>query len=343
MKKNTIYTTIHSYYIQTNAYSKNRYILSIIIATLGLIVGNQQVAHSQQAVQWTQYMYNQTSFNPAYVGSKEGINLEGAFRAQWLGLEGRPLTQSIGVHLPIPLFRSGFGVNVVNDMLGAARNTSIYINYAYRLRLGTGSTLAIGLKAGVIQHNLNGSELRTPSGTYIDGGIDHNDNLIPINSDSYFTPDLGLGVHLTIGRGYAGVAVQHLLEPSSTLIQYKRHIFVNGGYDFFIGNNIVLSPSLLFKSDLQNHQADVGAWLTYDNTFKAGAAFRGLQPDSFDAVALMAGVHIGRQWMLTYSYDIGISDLRSFISGSHEIVIHYQLKNILPAKGGKTRYNPRFL
>ncbi|WP_455423520.1 type IX secretion system membrane protein PorP/SprF, partial [Aquimarina mytili] len=46
--------------------------------------------HAQQDAQYTQYMYNTISVNPAYAGSRGVMSIMGLHRSQWVGLDGAP-------------------------------------------------------------------------------------------------------------------------------------------------------------------------------------------------------------------------------------------------------------
>ncbi|CAN0592863.1 unnamed protein product, partial [Ectocarpus sp. 12 AP-2014] len=48
------------------------------------------VVHGQKEPQYTQYMYNIGSFNPAYVGTVETPELTALYRAQWIDIPGAP-------------------------------------------------------------------------------------------------------------------------------------------------------------------------------------------------------------------------------------------------------------
>ena len=55
---------------------------------------------AQKEPQYTQYMYNIGSFNPAYVGSVEDPEVTGLYRAQWIDIPGAPTTPTTphGLH-----------------------------------------------------------------------------------------------------------------------------------------------------------------------------------------------------------------------------------------------------
>ncbi|MGA9589787.1 MAG: type IX secretion system membrane protein PorP/SprF, partial [Salegentibacter sp.] len=73
---------------------KKRYLYILIVLVASSTYG-------QQLPQFTQYMYNTISINPAYAGSRDGFSLTLLNRNQWVGLEGAPVTQTLSVNSPL--------------------------------------------------------------------------------------------------------------------------------------------------------------------------------------------------------------------------------------------------
>ena len=46
---------------------------------------------AQQDAMFSHYMFNLQSINPAYVGSREVLNVMTVHRSQWLGFKGSPI------------------------------------------------------------------------------------------------------------------------------------------------------------------------------------------------------------------------------------------------------------
>lgn len=320
-------------------------------AFLILLVAIGINAHAQQLPQFSQYGFTGLVYNPAYCGSRDGINIETAFRAQWVGLPERPLTQSIGAHLPMPVINSGAGVVVINDMLGLERKTAIYANYAYARQIGKRNILAAGIQVGMLQAGWQGNRFISPEGEYGGGIINHNDNLIPTGTQASAAVNMNVGLLYRAGNLTTGLAVMNLLEPENNFtwadnrvsVTNTRHYLLNFAYNFEINRIITLLPSVLMKTDMVKYQIDAGAILTYDQMFHGGVSIRGYEPSSFDAVAIIGGISLGNKWLISYAYDIGISKLRKFNAGSHELVVHYRISNFVSQNKGKTIYNPRFM
>lgn len=72
---------------------KKIYLLFIVFVGLS--------SYAQQDAQYTQYMYNTMSVNPAYAGSRGVLSITALHRSQWVGLEGAPSTQTFNISSPI--------------------------------------------------------------------------------------------------------------------------------------------------------------------------------------------------------------------------------------------------
>ncbi|MCB9294883.1 MAG: type IX secretion system membrane protein PorP/SprF [Lewinellaceae bacterium] len=320
------------------------------IFTLLALAAGVSLAFGQQPAQYSLFMMNKLNWNPAYAGLDNSLSATGIYRAQWVGLEGNPITQNVNVHLPLYVFSSGIGVNLENDELGAERRTTGTVSYNYQLPVGRRGLLAIGLSAGLAQRTLDGSRLRTPEGDYdIDASvIIHNDDLLPISQINATATTFGAGLYYYSERFEAGLAVRNLSEPTVDLdaisLQLKRAFFFNAGGHFDLGGSLSLHPALLLRSDLAQTQTDVAAIFRYNDNIFGGASFRGYNSDNIDAVAFIAGFRLNENITLAYAYDLTLSTLNQVSNGSHEVMINYNLNQRLgTGRPPKVIYNPRTL
>ncbi|NND11743.1 MAG: PorP/SprF family type IX secretion system membrane protein, partial [Flavobacteriaceae bacterium] len=88
------------------------------IAMILILFGFSKPAKAQQFPQFTQYMYNTISVNPAYAGSREFMVINLLNRNQWVGIDGAPNTQTLTVHSSVPGSKFGLGLSVINDKIG---------------------------------------------------------------------------------------------------------------------------------------------------------------------------------------------------------------------------------
>jgi type IX secretion system PorP/SprF family membrane protein len=114
-----------------------------------IVVAGVAKLRAQQDPQFSHYMYNTVSVNPAYAGSRGVLNITGLHRSQWIGLDGAPTSQTLSLNTPLRNKKMGIGFSVVNDRIGPLNQTFIYADYSYAVRLTEKLKLSFGLKAGV--------------------------------------------------------------------------------------------------------------------------------------------------------------------------------------------------
>ncbi len=321
----------------------------VVITLVILLTGNTffESLSAQSAAQTSLFSQNVLPYNPAYAGTRLGLNLDASARYQWLDIEGAPVSQFGSIHMAAPGINAGAGLIVVNDAIGAENNLSVRLSLAkaFKLRFGT---ISFGLDAGIAQKNLDGALIVTNDGEYT-GVIQHNDDLIPNSSQNGVTPDIGLGVLFKLPKTLVGLSVRSLIDKEFQLTENES--IVEAGRTYFgliqqnieVGYNFELIPSLLLKSDAISHQIDLQLAAVYLETFQLGLGYRGYNNRTQDAVVLLAGYRFTPNFKLFYSYDIGLSGLNTAHSGSHELAISYRLADLMSSRGGKVIYNPRFL
>lgn len=318
------------------------------IFTLFLIAASHLVSLGQQPAQYSLYMMNKLNWNPAYAGLDHSLSITGIFRKQWVGLEDSPVTQNLNVHMPFYFLSGGIGLNLENDELGAERITSASLAYNYQKYLGQG-ILSVGLSAGIVQRTLDGSKLRTPEGNYENNTvINHNDDILPVGSESATATAIDIGVYYQSEFFELGLSAKNVLESSLTLgnldLQLSRNYFLTLAVNFDLNRSISLHPSIMVRSDIAQTQIDFTAIAQYNDNVFVGAALRGYNANSIDAVSFIGGFKLSENITLAYAYDLTLSDLNLISNGSHEIMLNYNLnKPIGKGKPPRIIYNPRSL
>lgn len=320
----------------------------LIVTVAGLNAQSPQLySYGQQDPQFTQYMFNPSYFNPAAAGEQDAWVSTLNVRNQWVNLPGAPISQIFTSHVPIYKISSGAGLVVSNDIAGQQRNTGITAMYAFHKRFRT-STLSLGLSGGFIQQQLKGDKLTTPTGNY-EGIIDHNDPNLPVTMKTELLPDAAAGLYFFGKNLKIGASATHLLLPlqasketAETDVQYNPNAYVYVGYDIDVTDRLMLTPSVLYKTDLKASMVDVNTIFTFNDNILAGASFRGYANSRYDAVALITGLNVTNNWRISYSYDITLSELNSVSAGSHEVVLRYSIPVARP-RAGKMINNPRYL
>ena len=107
-----------------------RIIIILVMVVLGL-----EYSNAQQLPQFTQYMYNTISVNPAYAGSRDALSIVGLNRNQWAGFDGGPQTQTLSIHSPLRNEKIGLGLSLLNDKSGYENFTYIYGDFSYTIKI----------------------------------------------------------------------------------------------------------------------------------------------------------------------------------------------------------------
>ncbi len=289
---------------------------------LVLILISYSFSFAQQDAQYTQYMYNTVSINPAYAGSRGALSITGLHRSQWLGLEGAPSTQSFSAHTPFENSRIGLGVSLINDELGPFKEQYFNIDFSYTIPVSVNGKLSFGIKVVANTLALDINKLTPETSSSIDSNL---------NSFSEFQPNFGLGAYYHTDKFYLGLSVPNILETkhfesSNTLINVgkeRMNYYLLGGYVFDLSANLKLKPAFLTKYvEGAPLQVDLSANAIFKDKLIFGAAYRWSA-----AASLMAGFQINDSFMIGYAYDLETTQLRTFNNGSHEIILRFELFN----------------
>ena len=313
--------------------------LTVLVISMGMAWETQ----AQQNIQFTQYIFNSMSVNPAYTGYKEEWFGQLGLRSQWVGLEGAPQTGSLsidGIVDPINK-RHGLGFQITADKLGPQAATAAYANYAFRLRLNEEDTqrLSFGIGAGFTQYSLDGAILDPVEGS---------DQVIPAGKIGNWVPDVRFGVYYYNPKWYAGVSVMDLLSgdqsnnvfrwdnTTTDNIRRKRHLYFIGGALFNFGKGLDFRPSLLVKEDFKGPTSlDVNAMFIFGQRFWLGAGWRtgvtvfereysrvsGNSLGGRNSFSAITQIYVTNALRIGYSYDHIVSSLSNVQNGSHEITL----------------------
>ena len=308
---------------------------------------------AQQLPQSSLYNYNIYGFNTAVAGIDGNLSVNGDIRRQWLGLEGAPSTQFINAHIPVFFTKGGFGLEVKNTTIGVTRNLRASVGYNQILKIGENTLISIGLNGGLDQHSFDGQDLRTPDGVYTDpGGITHSDVVLSELNESAIAPILSASIYLKYNELRAGLSGDNLLAStfefdnsrSEIVFNQIRHYYGFISYGLELNNDLIFKPSVLVRTDNTELQIDLNIAAEFQGRFILGAGFRGYSSLSSDSVVFQGGIRMNNNLQFIYAYDYGLSDLVSTHSGSHEILIKYEIETDF-GKGNLPPiiYNPRFL
>ena len=299
---------------------KNRILILVILISSIFAVEST----AQQDAQYTQYMYNTMSVNPAYAGSRQGISMTGLYRTQWVGLDGAPDTQTFNIHSPIgDNEKVGLGLSIINDNIGPTHETYFDIDFSYTINTSEEGKLAFGLKAGGHLLDVAYSEL-----SQFNGG----DQLLQSDIENKFSPNIGAGLYYTKGdRWYVGLSAPNLLETkhfdesSLSVAKEKVNLYLIGGYVFDINEDLKLKPAVLVKGVAGAPlQADLTVNALLRDKLTLGLAYRWSA-----AVSALVGYQLSDRLMLGLAYDRETTDLgkTQYEQGSYEVFMRFEIFN----------------
>ncbi|WP_051295801.1 PorP/SprF family type IX secretion system membrane protein [Eisenibacter elegans] len=300
--------------------------------------------YAQQDPQFSLFLLNRQYLNPAYTGSEYERNISLTHRSQWAGYNpsfdqgGAPVTQVLLASTRIPLLRSGIGLTVVNDAIGAQINREVQLSYAYHFKLPI-AELSLGLSGGIQSRGLDFNRLRP---------VDNNDPIIGQGDASQILPDLHAGIYYKREQLFIGASVRHLNEPnynfgfSDQQNLLKRSAYLMAGYEFRLAYAWYLTPSALIKSDFSNFSVDINAiaaYQTYNTKFWGGFAYR--YQDAFSVIVGSDFAVGNNQMRLGYAFDYVPQGQVAKSPTSHEINVAYILP-VAPLKKPTIIRTPRF-
>jgi type IX secretion system PorP/SprF family membrane protein len=275
----------------------------------------------QQEPMFTQYVFNMQTVNPAYAGTWQTIGFTALARLQWVGIEGNPTTQTFSMQTPFRSENVGLGLNIVNDEIGLEQRLMFNIDYSYRLRISRESSLRLGIKGGFTNYS-------NPLGFYTTYPGEESDPNFQGYVDNQFMPNVGIGAFLSSDKYYLGLSIPKLVETTFkttedeyTTLQEMRQYFLIGGVVFDLSRYVKFKPTVFTRAVVGAPiQYDISANFLFNEKFWLGAMYR-----SGDALGVIAQWIIKDRFRIGYAYDFTITDLSNYQSGTHEIMVSYEI------------------
>lgn len=287
--------------------------LLIVIALVSLFGSSKMIA--QQVPHYTQFMFNNYAFNPAIAGTHNYYQIRLNSRFQWVGITDPPQTNSLSVYGPHASKDMGFGGHLYTDVTGPSSRTGVYGSYSYNLVVNDLMRLSMGLSFGLIQNKIDGTSITL---------LDPNDPALLGSSANAFVPDASFGLFLYSSDFHVGFSVSQLFNNKLNFYdgqvginKLKSHFYLTGGYKYRINHDFAVEPSIIIKGTTPVPlQVDFNVRGIYQEMVWLGLSIR-----SQDAFSILLGYMHENKFIFGYSYDISVSDIRKFNSGSHEILL----------------------
>lgn len=316
-------------------------------------------ANAQQLPMFTKYMFVPMSFNPAYTGSAQALDLSILHRQQWVGIDGAPMTQVLNLSSPIKEKNIGVGLNMSFDQIGVSQTFNVYGSFAYHIPFGKTRNkkkkfdagnlgfVSFGLQGGVTNFSANYNELTLEQ---------LNDPAFQVEQPNLWLPNFGAGVYVYTKQWYAGFSSPMLINNSMRSLQpgeaantlrasQYRHMYLMGGGIIPLSDVVDLKPSFLVKTVGFTNKKEGVAFgaptefnidisFLFNKSFWVGSSFRSAVgvftgDSSYDSVDFWAGYRFKNGLRFGVAYDFSLTEIQGPSVGSYELMVGYDmLRNV---------------
>lgn len=310
--------------------------------TLLLFSASLSAQHEQQ---YTQFMFNKGVINPGFVGALGDLTFTGIYRNQWMGFEGAPTAMGLSVDGALKSKKIGLGLNIFRHNISIYDTWTIDAQYAYKIQLGPEARLSAGLQASMRYYGVNflDPRLRGSQDIGMDGAIPGED----VNS---YIPNFGFGLYFSTKTFFTGISIPRLLtsnldfnDKEVPLSRESRHAYLMVGGSVKLNQDLELTPQALLKY-VNNAPLsyEINTNLMIAKRYMFGLSYRsgGASNQFGESVDVLFGFQITNPLFIGFSYDILLSEIRQYSSGSIEAVIRYQL--IRESEDSQRMINPRY-
>lgn len=298
-----------------------------------------------------QYMFMQSTYNPAAVGEGDLMRVYGSHRMQFTGIMDAPMTTYFSFSSPFVVGKTqhAAGVRFMNDRFGLFSNQSLHAGYAYRFKLGKGY-MSVGADLGFINLSFAVDSVNLKDvAELVQEHAYHNatDNAIPESSGqngvSGMGFDLGVGVYYATSTWWAGVSYGHVTQPvlewsDRAEVHVRGTFYAAGGYNWRLRDKKwVLMPSAMLQTDFVGWDVNLTMLAQVNNRYRFGLGYR-----IAGSVNILLGMDIIDGLQLGYTYELPANGLIRESYGSHELYLAYGF-NILKPKRTNRYKSVRYL
>lgn len=311
----------------------------LLILFIGLLFC--QTGQTQQQSQYTQFMYNYLTINPAYAGSRGVGSLMALYRNQWIGFEGSPTSQLIGFNTPVFNNRVGFGLTLSNHSIGVMNSWYGAMAYSYHIPINDDTSFRLGLQGNIRSLGLDFTD---PSVIIREDG---DASVLANETISNVSGNFGAGIYFNVKKFYFGfsvpyifpteIGINNVIGGGIKIAEEAPHYYAMIGTMLKAGKNLHIKPSALVKY-VENapFDLDINLSFVYDLTLTAGVSYRlggDGAGDSVDLLALYQYKNIG----FGLAYDFSLSQINNYSNGSIEALVRFDF-----VKEQEDMANPRF-
>ena len=275
---------------------------------------------AQQDAYLSNYQYQMSLINPAYVGSEGQHSFVFTSRNQWAKIEDSPKTIAFTYSTERGK-NVGLGLSVVSDQIFVEKQTQVNIDFSYKLTFSNTSLLYFGIKAG-------GNSYRSdPEGLNSYTAFD------PLKKAlSRFNPNIGIGTYFKSETFWISASMPRLFEPKRdddvlVMARDRTHLYLGAGASFPVNEEFKLLPTLIYRKGKGiDAVSDIGIKAAYMNKFEGGFAYR-----TNSIWSIQASFHVNDSFSIGYAYDTYLENQLSGLNlKAHELVVRLKLGDASP-------------
>lgn len=306
---------------------KNIYKIFFHLISILMILTLTKV-YGQQLYKTNQFNVNMLTYNPAYAGSNEDVDINLSVRQQWVGIDDAPRTQFVSAS-GFLYHNLGVGINLYNDITGPTRRTGLGATLAKHFQLTSdGKTwFSFGLTGELFEYYINPEKLETSS---------PDDPAISEDITHELTPDANFGFYVYSRKYFAGFSVLHLFESEMDIFNEAhtgnnnivRTFLLMGGYNYSFNDYFSAEPSFLYKKNIgAPYELNAQVRGFYDDKYWLGVGYC-----TSNDINFMIGVK-SYIYEIGYSYELPFGVTKGYTSGSHELYLRMFIYNPIRRKG----------
>jgi len=280
-----------------------------------------------------QYFLNMPSYNPAFTGVDNFLNVSAGMRQQWTGFSGSPYNSfvngyglvgsshdSLGIKP-----KHGIGANIMMNGQGAYKQHEVALMYAYHVPVARKTYLSLGMSPTLYSERIQISKL-----TVEDDVNDATYQSLMNGADSYTNLQLNAGLALYSDRFYVSYSLRSAAKLSVSGNEEvfnrqteKRH-HIMAGYTFHINQRVDLITNSFLRIDrLRPALFEAGVRASMDRNKWLGISMR-----NDHTVVGTLGMLVKNKFSFGYAYEYKKFGIGSTAGGTHELVLGIQLQNL---------------
>lgn len=287
-----------------------------------ILLLNLSTLFSQQESFLSFYKFNMNIINPAFAGSEDKSSVSILSRTQWISIDNSPKTQAFIFSSPRKK-NVGLGISIISNKYFIEQNSSVYLDFSYKLNISDNSNLYLGLKAAGSFFKANLFGLGSNSGI----------NDPAKQSFSSFNPNFGVGALFKSNAYWLSFSIPRLFKISEskdfTYTSFDRiHTYISGGLNIKITDDFIFKPSYLLRivNELNSTNEFTGM-LEFKKLFQIGSFYR-----SNKTTGIQTTLNLKELLDFGYAYEIPFDrSLSSLSVKNHEVFLRFKIK----IKGGE--------